>query len=155
MFCTNCGASTQNGADLCANCGESLRSNQIEEKLSRLRAFNDASSPNKFDFLHPLFDFSFRRSVTIKTMKFLYILSILFAGLTALFFILVGFETSLRFGIFALGVGAVVFLLTVIFSRVFLEMILVVFRIADHVADKGLANVKEKAESREGIQWNV
>jgi hypothetical protein len=155
MFCTNCGASTKNGADLCANCGEWLRNSQIEEKLSHLRAFNDASSSNKFDFLHPHFDFSFHRSVTIKTMKFLYILSILFAGLIALFFILVGFETSIRFGIFALGVGAAVFLLTMIFSRIFLEMVLVVFRMGDHVADIGLAGVKEKAESREGIQWNV
>jgi len=156
MFCTNCGASTKNGADLCANCGESLRNNQIENKLASLRAFNDPSSPNKFGFLHPLFDFSFHHSVTIKMMKFLYVLSILFAGLIGLFFILVGFETSLWFGIFALGVGApVVFLLTVIFSRVFLEMILVVFRMADHTAVKGMPNVKEKAESREGIQWNV
>jgi hypothetical protein len=155
MFCTNCGASTKNGTDLCANCGESLRNSQIEEKLLRLRAFNDASSSNKFDFLHPLFDLSFHRSVTIKTMKCLYILSILFAGLTALVLVLVGFVTSIYFGVIALGVGAVVFLSTVIFSRVFLEMILVVFRIADHVADKGLAGVKEKAESREGIQWNV
>jgi polyferredoxin len=89
-------------------------------------------------------------------MKFLYILSILFAGLIALSFILVGFESSLWFGLFALLVGApVVFLLTVIFSRVFLQMILVVFRMADHTADRGMANVKEKAEPREGIQWNV
>jgi hypothetical protein len=43
----------------------------------------------------------------------------------------------------------------VIFSRVFLEMILVVFRTADHMADRGVANGKEKAESREGIHWNV
>jgi len=156
MFCTNCGASNKNGLNLCVNCGESLRNNQIEDNLSRLRALSDASSSTKFDFLHPLFDFSFHRSVTIKMMKFLYILSILFAGLMALFFILVGFETSIWFGMFALLIGGpVVFLLTVIFSRVFLEMILVFFRMADRVADKGMANVKEKAESREGIQWNV
>jgi hypothetical protein len=34
-------------------------------------------------------------------------------------------------------------------------MSLVVFRVANHVAVKGMANAKEKAESREGIQWNV
>jgi hypothetical protein len=156
MFCTNCGASNKNGKDLCVNCGESLRHNEIEDRLSRLRTSNDPPSSNKIDFLHPLFDFSFHRSVTVKMMKFLYILSILFAGLIALSFILVGFESSLWFGLFALLVGApVVFLLTVIFSRVFLQMILVVFRMADHTADRGMANVKEKAEPREGIQWNV
>jgi hypothetical protein len=34
-------------------------------------------------------------------------------------------------------------------------MSLAVFRMADHTADKGGAKVKEKAEPREGIQWNV
>ena len=156
MFCTNCGASNQNGVKLCVNCGESLGSDQITDRLSRLRTLDDASSSNKFDFLRPLFDFSFHRSVTTKTIKFLYILSILSAGVMALFLVLVGLETSHRFGIFALLIAApVVFLSTVIFSRVFLEMILAVFRTADHTAGRGVANVKEKAESREGIHWNV
>jgi len=155
MFCTNCGASNKNGAALCITCGESLRNNPIEEKLSRLRGL-DKVAPNRFGFLHPLIDFSFHRSVTVKMMKFLYLLSILCAGLIALFLILLGFETSRWLGFFALLVGApVVFLITVIFSRVFLEMILVVFRMADHSADRGVAHVKEKAEPREGIQWNV
>jgi hypothetical protein len=89
-------------------------------------------------------------------MKFLYVLSVLFAGLWTLFLVLVGFQTAPWLGIFALLIGApVVFLLTVIFPRVFLEVIHVVFRMADHVAVKGMANAKEKAESREGIQWNV
>jgi hypothetical protein len=156
MFCTNCGASNKDGVTLCFNCGESLRNDQIEDRLSHLRALNDVPSSKKSDFFHPLFDFSFHRSVTVRMIKFLYILSILFAGLMALFFILVGFQTSIWFGMFALLIVApVVFLLTVTFSRVFLEMILVVFRTADHMADRGVAHGKEKAESREGIHWNV
>jgi hypothetical protein len=156
MFCTNCGAPNKNGANLCINCGESLRSNQIEDRLSRLRASNDAPSSSKFDVLHTLFDFSFRRPITLKMMKFLYILSVLFAGLWTLFLVLVGFQTAPWLGIFALLIGApLVFLLTVIFPRVFLEMILMVFRMADHTADRGGPGAKEKAEHREGIQWNV
>lgn len=162
MFCTNCGASNKNGADLCINCGESLRNSQIEERLSRLRALNDApSSNNRLDLLHRSFNFLFRQPVTPKMMKFLYILSILFAGLWALFLVLVGFKTALWLGIFVLLIGApAVFLLTVISTRVFLEMFLVVFRMGDHPTDRGTAGrggpgVKEKAEPREGIQWNV
>ncbi len=160
MFCTNCGASNKNGANLCATCGESLANNPIEDRLSRLRGLEDVSPSHRFDFLHPLFDFSFRRSVSVKMIKFLHILSILCTGLIALFFILAGFETSLRLGFFALLIGAVVFLLTAVFSRVFLEMILVVFRMADQtvgsgVADRVVARVKDKAEPREGIRWNV
>ena len=161
MFCTNCGASNKNGGDLCINCGESLRNNQVEDRLSRLRALNDAPLSNRSGFLHSLFDFSFHRPVTLKMLKLLYILSVLFAGLLALSLVFVGFETSLWLGMVALLVGApVVFLLTVMFSRVFLEMTLMVFRMADHTADRGVADkggprAKEKAEHREGIQWNV
>ena len=156
MFCTNCGASNKDDAKQCVNCSESLRDNQMEDRLSRLRVLNDGSSFSKVGFLHPLLDFSFNQSVTVKMMKFLYLLSILSAGLMALFFIIAGFGTSIWFGIFVLLIGApVVFLLAVIFSRVFLEMILVVFRMADHVAGQGTASAKEKPESREGIQWNV
>ncbi len=160
MFCTNCGASNKNGVNLCTNCGESLANNRIEDRLSRLRGLEDVSPSHSFDFLRPLFDFSFRRPVTVKMITFLHILSILCAALMALFFILFGFESSLRFGLAALLIGVVGVLLTMVFSRVFLEMILVVFRTADQtagkgVADRGAAGVKEKAEPREGIQWHV
>ena len=160
MFCTYCGASNKNGVNLCTNCGESLANNRIEDRLSRLRGLEDVSPSHSFDFLHPLFDLSFRRPVTVKMIKFLHILSILCAGLMALLFILAGFETSLRLGLSALLIGAVGVLFTAVFSRIFLEMILVVFRMADQTAGKGMADrgaavVKEKAEHREGIQWNV
>jgi hypothetical protein len=64
------------------------------------------------------------------------------------------------FGIFALFLGApLIFLLTVIYSRVFLEMILVIFRMGDHMAehptDIGLANTEEIQESKDSIQWNI
>ena len=94
-------------------------------------------------------------------MKFLYALSVLFAGLTAVFLILAGFKASIWFGIFALLIGApLIFLLMVVFSRVLLETILMIFRIADQTANIGVANmglptVDEKPESRDSIQWNV
>jgi len=161
MFCTNCGASNKNGGDLCINCGESLRNSQIEDRLSRLRALNDAPPSNKFDFLHHLFDFSLHRPVNLKMAKLLHVLSVLFAGWLALFLVWVGFETSLWLGIFALLTGVpLLFLLTVAFTKVFREMILAVSHVADHKTDRGVADrggpkVKEKTEPREGIQWNV
>lgn len=160
MFCTNCGASNKNGADLCINCGESLKNSHIEDRLERLRALNDASPSHRFDILRHLFAFSLHRPVTLKMLTFLRILSVLFAGGLALLLILVGFQASLWLGILALLVGTVVFFLTVIFTRVLCEMIVAVSRMADHKRDRGLADrgvpgVKEKAEPREGIQWNV
>ena len=89
-------------------------------------------------------------------MKFLYALSVLSAGLIALFFVIVGFKVSMGFGIFSLFIGApLIFLLTVIYSRVLLETILVIFRMADHMTEIGLTNIEEKPESRDSIQWNI
>jgi len=156
MFCTHCGASNKDDATLCINCHEPLRDNPAEEKLSRLRASKDASPLSKINFLQPLFDFSFHQSVTTRMVKFLYLLFILSAALLAFSFIIVGFGTSILFGILTLLIGApVVFFLMVISSRVFLETILLVFRVADQVSGKGTVKVKEKPESRDGIQWNV
>ena len=156
MFCTNCGASNKDDATSCINCGESLSEVQIGESLSRARGFRDVSILKKVDLLRALFNFSFNQWVSPKIMKFLYGLSILSAGLIALFFIIMGFNVSMGFGIFSLFIGApLIFLLTVIYSRVLLEMILVIFRMADHMTEIGMANMEEKSESRDSIQWNI
>jgi hypothetical protein len=161
MFCTNCGASNKDDAKFCLNCSESLGEVQIEEKLSRSRGFiKEMSTLKKVDFLQGLFRLSFNQFVSPKIMKFLYGFSILWAGLIALFFIIAGFRISSWFGIFALFLGApLIFLLTVMYSRVFLEMILVIFRIADHLAehptDIGLSDTEEIQESKDSIQWNI
>jgi heme A synthase len=156
MFCTHCGASNKDDAKLCINCNESLGDNPIQEKLSRLKVSNDLPHLKKVHFLHPLFDFSFNQFVTIKMVKVLYLLSMLSAGVMALSLIIAGFNASVGLGIFALLIGApLIFFLIVISSRVFLEMILVVFRAADPKPERGAVNVKEKPESKDGIQWNV
>jgi len=156
MFCTNCGASNQNDEKSCIHCGESLSEVQIGESLSRARGFRDVSILKKVDLLRALFNFSFNQLVSPKIVKFLYGLSILSAGLIALFFIIMGFKVSMGFGIFSLFIGApLIFLLTVIYSRVLLEMILVIFRMADHMTEIGMAKMEEKSDSRDSIQWNI
>ena len=93
-------------------------------------------------------------------MKFLYGISILSAGLIALLLVIVGFRVSMMLGIFSLLIGApLVFLLIVIYTRVLLETILVIFRMADHLANAGMVkdiiDREEDSESRDGIQWNI
>ncbi|MEW6376076.1 MAG: zinc ribbon domain-containing protein, partial [Thermodesulfobacteriota bacterium] len=61
MFCTNCGASNENDATFCINCGGSLSEIQREEKLSCVRVLNNKFSLEKIDFLKALFDFSFNQ----------------------------------------------------------------------------------------------
>jgi len=89
-------------------------------------------------------------------VKLLYSLSILSAALFALFLIVVSFKASTWFGILALLVGAPsILLLTVILSRVFLEMIHVISRTAARVENIRLVDIEENPESRDDIEWNV
>jgi hypothetical protein len=156
MFCSNCGASNKKDSKFCINCAESLSEVQIAERLSRARVLKNTSYLKKIDFLRTLFDFSFSQFVGPKIVKFLYGLSILFAVLLALSFIVAGFNASTWLGILALLVGApLTFLLTVISSRVLLEMVLVIFRMADRMENIRLVDIEEDPESRDGIQWNV
>jgi hypothetical protein len=156
MFCTNCGASNKDDAMSCINCGESLSEDQIKESLSRIRGLRGVSIHKKVDLLRALFSLSFNQKVSLKLVKFLYGLSILSAGLIAIFFVMMGFKISMWFGIFSLLIGApLIFLLIVIYSRILLEMILVIFRMADHITEITMANAEEKSESRDSIQWNI
>jgi hypothetical protein len=161
MYCINCGASNKDEAKFCINCGESLNEVQMIGTPSRPKRFiKDVTALKKVDFLQGLFRLSFNQFVSPKIMEFLYGLSILWAGLIALSFVVAGFNISRWFGIFAIFLGApLIFLLTVIYSRVFLEMILVIFRMADRMADYptdlGRVNTEEIQESKDSIQWNI
>jgi hypothetical protein len=151
MFCTCCGASNLDDAEFCVNCGESTSQTQGKEKSSHPKGLRDVSVLRKGGFLQALFDFSFNRSFTPKIIKVLYGLSIFSAGLIAILFIIFGFITSTGFGIFALLVGApLIFLLAAIYSRICLELMIAISRIAE-----ALVNKEEKPELQDGIQWNV
>jgi hypothetical protein len=151
MFCTCCGTSNLEDAEFCVNCGESTSQDQGKEKSSSPTGLKDVSVLKKGSFLQTLFDFSFNHFFTPKIIKLLYGLSIFFAGLIGVLFIIFGFSDSTGFGIFALLVGApLIFLLAVICSRITLELMIAIFRIADT-----LANREQKPEPKDGIQWNV
>jgi hypothetical protein len=156
MFCTNCGASNKKDSKFCINCAESLGEVQIAEKLPRTRALKKASYLKKAGFLRTFLDFSFSQSVGSKIVKFLYGLSLLVAALLALCLIVAGFNVSTMFGILALLIAApLTFLLIVVCSRVLLETVLVICRVADRVENIRLVNIEQNTESRDDIQWNV
>ncbi|MBM4349037.1 MAG: DUF4282 domain-containing protein [Deltaproteobacteria bacterium] len=151
MFCNYCGASNDNDAEFCINCGGSLSKLRRVKMLFHKRLFNTVFSLHKDPFLQALIDTSFNQLVSLKIIKRIYGLSILFAGLVAVLFIIAGFRTSPWFGIFVLLIGApLIFLLIVLYSRIFLEMILVNFRRADHKIKK-----EEQPESVDSIEWNI
>ncbi len=82
-----------------------------------------------------LFDFSFKHFITGRIIRILYFLSVLMAGLGYLFFVIGAFQASAGFGAIALLIlGPLMFLLWVIYARVLLEIIMVVFRISEDVS---------------------
>ena len=87
----------------------------------------------KTGFIGSLFDFSFTEFVTTRIIKFLFVLSIILSAIVALGIVIAGFSSnSGAAGILALLFSPVVFFLNVLFSRIWLELIIVVFRIAEN-----------------------
>lgn len=91
------------------------------------------SSPG---FLESLMDFSFTAFVTSRIIKLLYGLSIAGVGLLVLILIITGFSMSTLAGIvMLLFVAPLVFIVSVIYARVLLEIVIVIFRISEHSAE--------------------
>jgi hypothetical protein len=87
-------------------------------------------------FFESLFDFSFTALITSKIIKLLYGLSIAAAAIVALFLVIFGFSLSTKVGVLMLFIGApLFFILSITYSRVFLEIIIVIFRISEHAAE--------------------
>jgi hypothetical protein len=87
---------------------------------------------NPQGFLGSIFDFSFTEFITIRIIKFLFILGIIFAAIGTLVLIVTGFSNGIGAGILSLVLSPLIFLIYVLLARVWCEMILVVFRIAEH-----------------------
>ena len=91
-------------------------------------------------FLQSLFDFSFASFITPRFIRFLFILGLVLSALAALGVIISGFANGIAAGIIALIFSPVIFVLYVLFIRVTLEIIMVLFRI--------LANIEKIAEDK-------
>ena len=87
---------------------------------------------NPQGFLGSIFDLSFTEFITIRIIKFLFILGVIFAAIGTLVLIVTGFSNGIGAGIVSLILSPLIFLVYVLLARVWCEMILVVFRIAEH-----------------------
>lgn len=79
-------------------------------------------------------DLSFKRFVTPRLVRMLYVLSLLAAVFYAGSWMFSGFKSSTLSGLFTMVTAPVAFLLYLIFARVTVELILAIFRIADKIA---------------------
>jgi Domain of unknown function (DUF4282) len=88
--------------------------------------------PGEKGFWGSLFDFSFSSLVTTKIIKVLYILAMIVIGLGAIVYIVVAFTSSVALGVLTLFVFApIAVVLYLIWTRVVLEVIIVLFRILE------------------------
>ncbi len=87
-------------------------------------------------FFTALFDFSFEEFVTIRIVKVLFALAILGSAAAALTFVIFAFQAGgVLAGLASLVVAPLFFLIYVLMSRVGLEVIMVLFRIAENTAE--------------------
>jgi hypothetical protein len=137
MFCSNCGAQNSDEAKFCVKCGETFGETHKEEKLISIdtKAIKNQLFDKKTGFFGALFDFSFTDFVTSKIIKFLYGLSIFLIGLTTLILVVFSFAGGPIVGVFTLLIGGpLMFILGIIYTRVLLEIIMVIFKIAENTA---------------------
>ena len=88
-------------------------------------------------------DLSFKRFVTPRLVRMLYVLSLLAAVFYAGSYMFSGFQNGTFAGIFQMVTAPLAFLLYLIVARVTVELILAIFRIADR-----LAPMSEEAAAR-------
>lgn len=86
-------------------------------------------------FLRALFDFSFSTFVTTSFIRLVYGLGMLVITLIALVVIVFGFTRSAGFGILAIIGAFIGFIVLLTLFRIQLEIIVVVFRIAENLRD--------------------
>lgn len=90
----------------------------------------------------PLLDFRFTKFITVNIVQVLYIVGIAVIALYTLAVVIAMFRASVGAGIAALIFAPVVFVISVLLLRVYLEIIVVLFRIAESTSEtaKSLAN---------------
>jgi hypothetical protein len=87
-------------------------------------------------FFSSLFDYSFSSFVTPRIIKVLYVLATIVISLWTLLLVLAAFNASDGFGVLMLVIGGpLTFLISMIYARVFLELVIVFFRINGNVQE--------------------
>lgn len=81
-----------------------------------------------------LLDFSFNSFITVSIIKILYILGIIANVIVGLSVIVSGFSQGFGPGVLSLILAPIVVVLGIIFTRIYLELIVVIFRIANNTS---------------------
>lgn len=89
--------------------------------------------PDDKNFFAGLFDFGFHQSLLRRLVKLLYVLAIIFGGITVVARVVLGYQQSPADGIINLVAGVVSLFVGVLVIRLLLELALQVLRIAEGI----------------------
>ena len=91
--------------------------------------------PREKSLIENLLDFSFERMLTPRMLKMLYGVHLLIGLIAAVWFVFSGFHTSTSDGLLALIAGFAAMLLWIVYCRVVVELLAVVFRAAQVITN--------------------
>lgn len=86
-------------------------------------------------FFSSLFDFSFSEFIVLKIISLLFIIGLAISAIITIMILASAFATSTIAGIITLILSPIIFLIQVIIVRIYLELIIVVFKIAENTKD--------------------
>jgi hypothetical protein len=88
---------------------------------------------NEKNFFAGLFDFSFNHQLARRIVKLLYVIAIVFGGITVVACVVLGYQQSPAQGLINFVVGIVSLFVGILVTRVLLELALVILRIAEGI----------------------
>jgi hypothetical protein len=91
--------------------------------------------PREKSLIENLLDFSFERMLTPRMLKLLYGLHLLIGLVAAVWFVFNGFQTSTSNGLLALIITFAAMLLWIVYCRIVVELLAVVFRTAQVITN--------------------
>jgi len=89
--------------------------------------------PDDKNFFAGLFDFGFNHSLVRRLVKLLYVIAIVFGGITVVACVVLGYQQSPAQGLINLVAGVVALFVGVLLTRLLLELALQVLRIAEGI----------------------
>jgi hypothetical protein len=89
--------------------------------------------PEEKNFFAGLFDFAFHHSLLRRLVKLLYVLAIVFGGITVVACVVLGYQQSPAQGLINLVAGIVSLFVGVLVVRALLEVALLILRIAEGI----------------------
>lgn len=94
-------------------------------------------------FFAALFDLSFSEFITTKLIKLIYAISLVVSGVVIVAGVVTAFTRSAVVGIVALVLAPIAFLLSALSARVWTELLIVIFRIAENTGEIAKASKAE------------